>query len=124
MRFLQNPATKGNVWRKEKENADVIDKNGRVVHPVTGIDQMLDLVIEDQKIVKLLKPDETVLYEKENKPQVEDATGCVIAPGLTDVHVHFQDWLRIKKILFPELGCACRRYHNRSFDGKHQTRGR
>ena len=66
-------------------------KNGRVVDPVTGIDQMLDLVIEDQKIVKLLKPDETVLYEKENKPQVEDATGCVIAPGLTDVHVHFRD---------------------------------
>ena len=64
-------------------------KNGRVVDPVTGIDQMLDLVIEDQKIVKLLKPDETVLYEKEKKPQVEDATGCVIAPGLTDVHVHF-----------------------------------
>ena len=47
-------------------------KNGRVVDPVTGINQMLDLVIEDQKIVKLLKPDETVLYEKENKPQVED----------------------------------------------------
>ena len=64
---------------------------GRVVDPVTGIDQMLDLVIEDQKIVKLLKPDETVLYEKENKPQVEDATGCVIAPGLIDVHVHFRD---------------------------------
>ena len=44
----------------------LVIKNGRVVDPVTGIDQMLDLVIEDQKIVKLLKPDETVLYEKEN----------------------------------------------------------
>ena len=72
-------------------------KNGRVVDPVTQTDEMLDVFVDDGKIVKVLKPVEAEIFlktqqnEKEIDPEVLDATGCVVSPGLMDVHVHFRD---------------------------------
>ncbi len=59
-------------------------KNGRVVDPVTGIDDTLDVLIDDTKIVKVEK------NIKGDYPVI-DASGCVVAPGLVDAHVHFRD---------------------------------
>ena len=63
----------------------VIIKNGRVMDPKTGLDQVCDLRIEGKKIVEIA----------ENLPtdgqEVLDASGLVVAPGLIDVHVHFRE---------------------------------
>lgn len=83
-------------------------KNGRVMDPVTGTDALLDVLIDEGKIVKVLEPAQMEQYLKEigtltdaadkanNKRDaandtVIDAAGCVVSPGLTDVHVHFRD---------------------------------
>ena len=62
-------------------------QNGRVIDPKSGLDQVMDLVTKDGKILELGKN----LKEKYPDAQVIDATGLVVAPGLIDVHVHFRD---------------------------------
>ena len=56
----------------------VVIKNGRVMDPKTGLDQVCDLRIEGKKIVEIA----------ENLPtdgqEVLDATGLVVAPGLIE----------------------------------------
>lgn len=60
-------------------------KNGRVVDPVTKTDQIMDVLIDQDKIIK------TGEHLEENSAQVIDASGLVVAPGLVDAHVHFRD---------------------------------
>jgi dihydroorotase len=66
-------------------------KNGRVVNPVTGMDEELDILIEQGKIVKVEKQDIIQSQLPDSGVETIDAAGCVVAPGLTDVHVHFRD---------------------------------
>lgn len=61
-------------------------KGGRIVDPKNGMDQTADLVIENGKIKKIGTGLEDGSYET-----VIGASGCVVAPGLIDVHVHFRD---------------------------------
>lgn len=65
----------------------ILIKNGRVVDPESKIDEILDIIIKDNKILKMGKVD--TLAERYEK--VIDASGCIVAPGLIDVHVHFRD---------------------------------
>lgn len=62
-------------------------QNGRVIDPKSGLDQVMDLVTGDGKILELGND----LKEKYPDARVIDATGLVVAPGLIDVHVHFRD---------------------------------
>lgn len=58
--------------------------NGRVIDPANGVDEVTDLVIEHGKVARLGKvsrPDGPVL----------DASGCIVSPGLIDVHVHLRE---------------------------------
>lgn len=73
-------------------------KNGRVIDPLTKKDGMLDVFIKQGKIAKVADRKAMTAYLKENgldesqkDMEVIDAEGCVVAPGLTDVHVHFRD---------------------------------
>lgn len=61
-------------------------KNGWVIDPKQGTDEVLDLVVENGKIAKIGKN-----LKEEGCEQVIDAAGYVVAPGLMDVHVHFRD---------------------------------
>ncbi|MCI9479415.1 MAG: dihydroorotase [Lachnospiraceae bacterium] len=61
-------------------------RGARVLDPVSGRDEELNLLIEDGKIVSV----DTVLDERDGI-EILDAAGLVLAPGLVDIHVHFRD---------------------------------
>ena len=60
-------------------------KNGRVMDPMSGLDQVCDVLVEGKKIVKIGQNLEAA------DSQVLDASGLVVAPGLVDIHVHFRE---------------------------------
>ncbi|MFL6540354.1 MAG: dihydroorotase [Chthoniobacterales bacterium] len=57
-------------------------RNGRIIDPANGRDEVGDLLIIDGKIAEGAggKPDEEI-----------DATGLIVAPGLIDIHVHLRE---------------------------------
>ena len=61
--------------------------NGRVIDPKSNLDQVMDLVTDNGKILELGEH----LTEKYPDAETIDASGLVVAPGLIDVHVHFRD---------------------------------
>lgn len=65
----------------------MIIRNGLVIDPAMGREELADVVIEDGKIVKICPVGEI----KSSEAEEIDAEGMVVAPGLVDVHVHFRD---------------------------------
>jgi len=61
-------------------------KGGRVIDPARGIDQVADVLLQDGKVAAtgsgLGTPDDL---------EIRDVSGCVVAPGLVDVHVHLRE---------------------------------
>ncbi len=70
-------------------------QNSRVIDPKTGTDAVLDLIIENGKIVdmgeNLADCCQALASEAGSSVQTLDGSGLVTAPGLIDVHVHFRD---------------------------------
>ena len=64
-------------------------KNGRLLNPATGQDEVTDVLVEDRHILQVGK--NLVSEAEENDLQVIDASGCYVMPGLIDLHVHFRD---------------------------------
>lgn len=64
-------------------------KNGRVINPATKQDAILDIAIENERIIEvgadLISGDDLAGAE------IIDAEGCMIMPGFVDLHVHFRD---------------------------------
>ncbi|SEF83972.1 dihydroorotase [Eubacterium ruminantium] len=94
----------------------ILIKNGHVVDPVTGTDEVKDLLILGKKIAlskKTITVEEAVSFLNEKSSQLNiyeeygisdtesmdnisslnviDASGLTVAPGLVDTHVHFRD---------------------------------
>lgn len=65
----------------------MIIKGGRVIDPGFKRDEVLDIKIEDGKIVEIAKDIEA----SSGNEEIIDARGKVVVPGLIDVHVHFRD---------------------------------
>ena len=63
----------------------ILIKNGRIINPATGMDQVSDLLVEDDKVAKIQENIEDAA------DQVIDASGCYVMPGFIDMHVHFRD---------------------------------
>lgn len=74
----------------------ILIKKGTVVDPAEKIEQLADVLIKDGRILRIA---EEITEEELRAPgsewdadgQVIDASGCIVAPGLVDVHVHFRD---------------------------------
>ena len=78
-------------------------QNGRVVDPVNGTVSILDLYVENGKVLQLEKDIQT------EADQVIDATGLVVCPGLVDLHVHLRDpGLTYKEDIFTGTAAAAR----------------
>ncbi len=60
-------------------------KNGRVIDPNSKFDQVCDILIDGQKIVKIAKDIQV------KDAQVIEASGKIVASGLVDIHVHFRE---------------------------------
>lgn len=67
----------------------LVIKNGRVIDPVNNVDEVMDVVVDGDEIVKTGK--NLGVDELGSDAQVIDATGLVVSPGLVDSHVHFRD---------------------------------
>lgn len=66
----------------------IIIQNGCVIDPESKQEKITDLVISDAKITKIGNVTEN---ERQQADKIIDATGCIVSPGLIDVHVHFRD---------------------------------
>lgn len=64
----------------------ILIKNGLIINPATKFEKISDLLIEDG-IVKEISTEISPCYQT----QIIDAKGCVVSPGLIDIHVHFRD---------------------------------
>ena len=65
--------------------AKLLIKNGRVIDPATGLDEVSDVLVEDGSIAAIevhILPDGTDIF---------DANGMVVAPGFLDIHVHLRE---------------------------------
>ncbi|MBQ5797646.1 MAG: amidohydrolase family protein, partial [Firmicutes bacterium] len=69
----------------------ILIKNGRVMDPKTGFDQVTDLVVDDGKICCIGKGESEQCCCGTTYDRIIDAEGKVVAPGLIDVHIHFRD---------------------------------
>ena len=64
--------------------ADILIKNGRVICPDQGLDEVADLLITDGRIAKIGAGGEPA-------HEVIDAVGKIVCPGLIDMHVHLRE---------------------------------
>jgi len=65
--------------------ANLVIKNGRVIDPAQGIDEIRDVAIADGRIDKIAKGIDA------GDAEVIDATGQIVCPGLIDMHVHLRE---------------------------------
>ena len=65
----------------------MVVQNGMVIDPANGLEANLDLLIEEDVIREVGQPGGFASVEA----QRIDASGCVVAPGLIDMHVHLRE---------------------------------
>ena len=64
----------------------ILIKNGRVINPATGFDEICDVAVAASKVVAIkdiasdFVPNKTI-----------DATGCIVAPGLVDLAARLRE---------------------------------
>ncbi len=69
------------------EKNSLLITSGRVVDPSSGIDRLMDVLLRDGRVAELAAPGVLQASPKETL----DARGCIVAPGLIDLHVHLRE---------------------------------
>jgi dihydroorotase len=67
---------------------EMLIKNGRVIDPLSGTDDTLDILVDQGRIVSVGRD-----MDKSNSEisQTIDARGKIVVPGLIDMHVHLRE---------------------------------
>lgn len=63
----------------------ILIQNGHVIDPPTGKDGIYDVLVEEDKIIRVER------QIKEEADRIIDAAGCYVMPGFIDMHVHLRD---------------------------------
>ena len=63
----------------------ILIKNGHIIDPANNIDDVLDVLVEDEKIKRI---DKNI---SDTADKVIDASGKYVVPGLVDMHVHLRE---------------------------------
>ena len=63
----------------------ILIKNGTVIDPANQIEGRYDVLVDGGKIAKVAK------NQRAGGAKVIDASGCLVMPGLIDMHVHLRD---------------------------------
>lgn len=67
-------------------------KNGRVIDPSNGVDDFLDILIDQGKIVEVCQAEgKKKKRNEEGVTKIIDAQDKVVVPGLIDMHVHLRE---------------------------------
>ncbi|WP_138372826.1 MULTISPECIES: dihydroorotase [Oscillospiraceae] len=66
-------------------------QNGHVLDPLTGTDQVCDVLVDGERIKKVGTREEIQRCLESEDVQMLDASGCYVMPGFIDLHVHFRD---------------------------------
>ncbi|HEX9200182.1 MAG TPA: dihydroorotase [Acidobacteriaceae bacterium] len=67
---------------------EMLISGGHIIDPASGIDDMWDVLVRDGRIAAVDLPGAFASVQVE---ETIDATGCVVAPGLIDIHVHLRE---------------------------------
>jgi len=67
-------------------------RSGRVIDPASGLDQVADVQLQDGRVDAI-----GARLDAAPATQIVDATGCLVTPGLIDLHTH----------VYPGLGDFC-----------------
>lgn len=70
----------------------ILLKSGLVVDPASGLEEIRDVLIYNENII-MIKENiiEEDIPKNGSKLRVVDCSGCIVGPGLVDVHVHFRE---------------------------------
>ena len=65
-------------------------RGGRVLDPASGLDDLQDILIEGSQISAIGSPD-SLEAESDASPQIIEADGLWVVPGLIDLHTHLRE---------------------------------
>lgn len=72
----------------------ILLKNGRVIDPASSADRKADVLIIGDRVTLIDDNITEALAESisgSDKLEIIDCKGCIVGPGLVDIHVHFRD---------------------------------
>ena len=72
--------------------SELLILGGRVVDPASGVDALRDVLVRDGRIAAVEPPGVLAGVADSLPKELQiDAAGCVVAPGLIDIHVHLRE---------------------------------
>ena len=63
----------------------ILIKSGRVIDPANKIDEVMDILVEDDKIARVARK------IKNGSEKIIEAEGKIVMPGIVDMHVHLRE---------------------------------
>lgn len=69
----------------------ILIRGGHLIDPSAGVDGKRDLLLADGRITAVEPPGKLNAIAKREGAEIVDADGCVVAPGLVDIHVHLRE---------------------------------
>lgn len=79
-----------NTHHAESKPGNVLIQGGRVIDPASGFDQTADVLLAGGIVASIGRISEQEAADG-GPVEVIDAEGCLVTPGLIDIHVHFRE---------------------------------